>query len=555
VDAPRVQRHVTVRMAARLALAVAGLGIALGLEAVGGGATISEWNGFYGVVAVVFVATLIYWPFAGRVQRMRPFALANLGLDLGLVTALVVFSGGSESVFTFLYMVVPVYAAVLLSGRGAVSCAGAAGVAYAAVLVAEHSGWLGLSVTVPDAVLAMRWVVHTGALLVVATLAGFMVGELERADEALHQRTSDLAALRTLHERTVESLMSGLLTTDREGRITSFNREAERITGLARERASGVAVTEVLPGIECVSLADSSETPVRLRIPYDGADGRRLYLGVGAHVLRDGRGETAGRVIIFQDVSEVVEMESQLRRSERLAAVGQLSASIAHEIRNPLAAISGAIQMLEAGNERGQDPVRLMNIVLREVDRLNHLITDFLEYARPSPVEWEQTDLAPIIEEVAGIVSMSHEGRIGVDVTVEPGLEATVDPRKLRQVVWNLLLNASEALPEGGRLSVEARTRRTSPAQGADSADRMGAEEKSAWAEIAVMDDGAGIEPELAERIFDPFFTTKAGGSGLGLPTVHRIVEEHGGSMRLERGQGDWSTVFRVLLPKHGVGR
>jgi two-component system sensor histidine kinase PilS (NtrC family) len=551
----RVQRHVTLLMAARLALAIAGLGIALALEAVGGGATISEWNGFYGVLAVVFVATLIYRPFAGRVTRMRPFALANLGLDLGLVTALVLFSGGSESVFTFLYMVVPVYAAVLLSGRGAMFCAGAAGVAYAAVLVAEHSGWLGLSATVPDAVLAMRWVVHTGALLVVATLAGFMVGELERADEALNQRTSDLAALRTLHERTVESLMSGLLTTDREGHITSFNREAERITGLSRDRALGSAVAKVLPGVEAVSVVDSSEAPVRSRIPYDGPGGSRLYLGVGAYVLRDAEGQTEGRVIIFQDVSEVVEMESQLRRSERLAAVGQLSASIAHEIRNPLAAISGAIQMLEASSDRGPDPVRLMNIVLREVDRLNHLITDFLEYARPAPVEWEQADLAPIIEEVAGIVGMSHEGRIGLEVSVEPGLEATVDPRKIRQVVWNLLLNASEALTDGGRLAVVARSLRGDPTQGADSADRMEAEEKPAWAEIAVMDDGTGIEPELAERIFDPFFTTKAGGSGLGLPTVHRIVEEHGGSMRLERGQGGWSTVFRVLLPKHGVGR
>ena len=555
VDASRVQRHVTVLMAARLALAIAGLAIALGLESLGAGVTLSEWSGFYGVLAVVFVATLIYWPLAGRVRRMRPFVLANLGLDLGLVTALVLFSGGSESVFTFLYMVVPVYTAVLLSGRGAILCAGAAGLTYAAVLLAEHLGVLGLGSGVPDAVLAMRWLVHTGALLLVATLAGFMVSELARADEALVQRTSDLVALRTLHQRTVESLMSGLLTTDREGRITSFNREAERITGLSRDEANQRLAIEVLPGVEALAFEDRTDASVRSRIPFDGPDGERLYLGVGTHVLRDADGQSEGRVVIFQDLSDVVEMEQQLRRSERLAAVGQLSASIAHEIRNPLAAISGAIQMLEAGKETGQDPERLMNIVLREVDRLNHLITDFLEYARPSPLESEPVDLASLIEEVAGIVRMSHEGRIEVEVSVEPGLVATVDPRKVRQVVWNLLLNASEALPEGGRLAIEARSRPGDAAQGAEPGDRMEAEDKAAWAEIAVMDDGSGIDPELAERIFDPFFTTKAGGSGLGLPTVHRIVEEHGGTMRLERGQGGWSTVFRVLLPKHGAVR
>lgn len=542
------QRHFVILMAARLALAVAGLGIALGLEGVGGNVTVSEWRGFYGAVALAFVATLVYRPFAGRVRRMRPFAIANLGLDIGLVTALVLFSGGSESVFTFLYIVVPVYAAVLLSGRGAIGCASVAALAYGFVLLAELNGWVGLEPVRIDAALAMRWLVHSGALLLVSLLAGFMVGELERAGAALHQRTADLAALRTLHERTVESLMSGLLTTDREGLITSFNREAERITGQMRSDACGRPLDDVLEGVGSVSINEASSTPSRSRIPFRANNGEQGYLGVGAYALRNASGDTDGRVIIFQDVTPVVEMESELRRSERLAAIGQLSASIAHEIRNPLAAISGAIQILESGGGSGSERDRLMAIVLREVDRLNHLITDFLEYARPSPLEREIVNLGPIVEEVAGIISMSAQGEIDVDVEVAETLEVFADPRKIRQIVWNLLLNAADAVGTSGRVAIRAFMQKSGSPQAADATGRM--DEKAGWAEIVVLDDGDGVDPDLADRIFDPFFTTKAGGTGLGLPTVYRIVEEHGGSMRIEAGQAGWSTVFRVILPE-----
>jgi two-component system sensor histidine kinase PilS (NtrC family) len=551
----RVERHLAILMASRLALSIAGLVIALGLDSLGGNITLNEWHGFYGAIVVAFVATLIYWPFVGRLRRVVPFAVANIALDLALVSALVLFSGGSDSVFTFLYVVVPVYASLLLSGRGAVAIAALAGLSYAGVLAIEHAGVIGLASSArPDAVLFMRWAVHTGGLVLVAALASFLVEEIDRAGRALEQRTSDLAQLRSLHDRTVESLMSGLLTVDREGRVTSFNAEAERITGLSRTEACGRPVGEILPGIGAVlDPARLDPAGARARIPYLDRDGIRLHLGVGAYVLRDEAASEEGRVVIFQNVSQVVQMEEDLRRSERMAAIGTLAASIAHEIRNPLAAISGSIQMLRArtGADAGE-PGRLMDIVIREVDRLNHLIGDFLGYAHPAPLATEPVDVAALVAEVVELVAPSAGSRVRLVAEVEPGLRALADPERLRQVLWNLLLNAIEAMPEGGRVRIEARRRSGDAPQGPDSPGRMDPEGKGTRVELAVMDQGIGVDAEIAERVFDPFFTTKSGGSGLGLPTVHRIIEEHGGSLRMERSSGEWSTVMRVRLPVAG---
>ncbi|MGH0030011.1 MAG: two-component system sensor histidine kinase NtrB [Myxococcota bacterium] len=548
----RDERHLTVLMGARLALSIGSLVIALGLDRLGGNLTVTEWHGFYGAVVVAFAATLVYRLFAGRIERVRPFARANIALDLCLVSVLVAFSGGSESVFSFFYMLVPVYAALLLSGRGVVGVAALAGVAYAGVLTLERGGWLASDPrTGQDAVLAMRWLVHTGALVLVAGLASFLVGELERTGQALSERTSALARLRTLHERTVESLMSGLLTSDETGAVTSFNLEAERITGLRRETACGLDLEEVLPGVRRL-LCTGPAQGARGRMVYTSRDGRSLHLGVGSYVLRDDDGRAAGHVVIFQDVSDVVEMEQELTRQERLAAVGTLSASIAHEIRNPLAAISGAIQVLQKGNDEAvRDPGRLMGIVVREVDRLNQLITDFLGYARPAPLVREPVPLPGLVEDVLGMLELGDDA-LGIEDDVAPGLVVNADPARLRQVLWNLVRNAAEAMPDGGRLRIEARAL-PAAAQERETGGRMenleASAEKPAWAEISVLDQGAGIEPEIAERMFDPFFTTKRNGSGLGLPTVHRIVEEHGGTIRVERGTAPWSTIVRLRLP------
>lgn len=552
----RYERLLVVLMASRLALSVGSLGIGLLLEAVGGSVTITEWQGFYGAVSAAFVLTVVYRLFAGRIKRPRLFAAVNIATDVALVSALVLFSGGRDSVFTFLYVVVAAYAALLFRRFGALAWGGVASAAYGIVLLAAQRGWV-TAATGPESasIVLMTWTVHAAAIVLVSALASFLADELERTGEALRRRTTALVELQTLHQRTVDSLMSGLLTTDPEGRITSFNPEAERITGLPVDRAFGREIDEVLPGIREV-LAPSEETHrerTRARLSFRTPGGDERYLGVGAYTLRDADGQASGRVVIFQDVTDVVRMEQELRRSERLAAVGQLSASIAHEVRNPLASISGSIQMMREraaglGGEDGPE-ARLMDIVIREVDRLNHLIGDFLHFARPGPLHVAPVLVCRVVDEVIEMFEAVRPARLEVRREVDPGLMASADAEQLRQVLWNLVLNASQAMPEGGQLCLAATRLSGESTQGEHSGGRMGGEEKALWAEIAVMDQGIGIPEDALEHVFDPFFTTKKEGSGLGLATVHRIVEDHGGTIRVERGEGDWSTVIRVRLP------
>jgi two-component system sensor histidine kinase PilS (NtrC family) len=441
----------------------------------------------------------------------------------------------------------------------------AGGLVYGTVILAGQRGWLPqhtIGPPDPTPVLLSMWVVNAGGVVLVAWLASLLSAELRRAGEALEQRTSDLSRLQTLHERTDESLKSGLLTTDLEGQITSLNSEAERITHQDRAHVLGLDVGAILPGIrdhlvvDCEG-GDPDSSDSRGRMAYRAQDQTLRHLGIGTYVLRDREARAEGHVVIFQDVTDVVEMETNLRQSERLAAIGELSASIAHEIRNPLAAISGSIEMLQgerASQEESADSVHLMNIALREVDRLNRLISDFLMYARPGPIKRETVQLQEVITDVLKMFDAARPNALEIDLAVEDGLTAFADPGQLRQVLWNLVLNAAEAMPDGGHLRVSARALTERDSQEGSPGGRRGQEEeegKARWLEIAIADEGSGISQDTLSRIFDPFFTTKENGSGLGLATVHRVVENHGGMIRLESELGVGTTV-RVRLSGAG---
>ncbi len=553
-------------MGARLALSLLSLGVAAALEATGWSYSPAEWWGFYGTVIFAFVATIGYGLILRRVRHVKRFVVLNIATDIAIVSALVHLSGGPDSPFAFLYVLIGAYGAILLERKGALICAVTGALAYGAVILVGQWGWLALRTIGPPGpapVLFSMWVLNAGGVVLVAWLASLLSADLRRAGEALEQRTSDLSRLQTLHERTVESLKSGLLTTDREGRITSFNSEAERITSQDRTHVLGLNVEAVLPGIQDYLLDDSEgieagSTYSRGRMAYRGNDQALRHLGIGAYVLRDGETETEGHVVIFQDVTDVVEMEANLRQSERLAAIGELSASIAHEIRNPLAAISGSIEMLQRGRAVQQESVdseHLMDIVLREVGRLDHLISDFLSYARPGPLNPEAVRLEEVIADVLKMFDAVRPDAVEIDFEVEDGLTAFADSGQLRQVLWNLILNAAEAMSDGGKLRVSARVLIERDSQEGSSGSRKdlagGKKGKARWLEIAISDEGPGIPKDKLDRIFDPFFTTKQNGSGLGLATVHRIVENHGGSVRLESELGVGTTV-RIRLPRAG---
>jgi len=401
-----------------------------------------------------------------------------------------------------------------------------------------------------------HWAVQAGAQVVVGLLASGLSRELDRTGEDLERSRSDLRRLRSLHERTVGSLLSGLLTTDTTGIITSFNPEAEHITAISEELAVGRAIEDVLPGARerVMRPAEVGRTGrTRAQILYKNRLGATLHLGLSGSILREADGSAVGHVVIFQDVTQVVEMEGELRRSERQAAIGRLSAAIAHEIRNPLAAISGSIQMLRSASQAAgdDDSRRLMEIVLRETERLDGLITDFLQYARPAPPKLGSVSLAPLVQDLVQMFekSRSRENPIEVRVEVKEGLAVTGDASQLRQLLWNLYLNAAQAMPAGGRLLIAASPAPPLPQGGAPAGRNAAEGEGTHFLELVVADTGVGIAPEVIDRIFDPFFTTRREGSGLGLATVHRIVESHGGSLRVESTVGA-GTTFRIRLPQ-----
>ena len=280
----------------------------------------------------------------------------------------------------------------------------------------------------------------------------------------------------------------------------------------------------------------SAELPPRRRaFPYVDGEGATHRLGFSCAVLRDNGGESEGTVVIFQDLTRMVEMEDQLRRSERLVTVGQLAAGLAHEIRNPLASLSGSIELLESElPQLESDARRLFQIVHRETERLNRLLTEFLHFARPDPIRQEPIALRRFFAELEALLRTGPGAAVSLAVEIPEPLRVFGDPDRLRQAFWNLLLNAVEAEPAGGAVRVEA-----GPAGGGSEV------------EIAIEDHGEGIPKDRLARIFDPFFTTKPNGTGLGLATVHRIVEAHAGRILIHSCVGEGTTI-RVVLPAPG---
>jgi two-component system sensor histidine kinase PilS (NtrC family) len=351
-------------------------------------------------------------------------------------------------------------------------------------------------------------------------LARRLAADVQAGRQELHE-------LSELHRRIVENVSSGLLTVNRAAQVTSFNQEAEQITSIPAAEAIGRPIGEIFPTLGSLAAAERER---RIQLEFHARDGRRLHLGMSLSWLRNQAGDVDGAILIFQDLTQLVEMEEQLRRSERLGAVGQLAAGLAHEIRNPLASLSGAVELLAADLPQS-DPhsQTLSQIVQRETARLNRLVTDFLTYARPGPGAFQRVPLAELFEELRELFAKDPSFDVELRLEVPEDLCARGNPDQLRQVFWNLALNAAQSEPVDGVVLVRA-------------------QRSQRGLEIQVIDRGCGIPREAMQRLFEPFHTTKKKGTGLGLATVHRVVEAHGGRIQVSSEPG-WGTTVRVFLP------
>ena len=536
----------------------------------------------YGLLGLTFGLSLIY-ALALRSQRHLLFqGLVQLTLDLGLVSLLVHFTGGLDSAFPFMYIFVIFGAANLLQRRGSLAVAILSGGLYGILVAAEWTRLIppaefagGLAPLRPAGYAVYQVLIHAVAFLAVAILSSHLMERLRQAGQELEQRGLDLRNLQTLHWAIVANIPSGILTLDLAGRVISFNAAAEQITGYdfasLRDRP-----WQETPFAACPPLAEffaHPEAPLATpatELDLQRRDGRPIPLGIACSPLRAADGEPVGLVAIFQDLTERKRVEERLRRADRLAALGQLAANIAHEVRNPLAAISGSVEVLRedlapAGSQR-----QLLDIILREAHRLKLITGQFLDFAKPQPLLFRPCRLRPLLDETLHLLAKSSERHPGVTWTLadeEPDLHVLADLDQLRQVVWNLCLNAMQAMPEGGTLTVTLRSALTGGQLVHPSIGQLGMTDISGqghqltnrpddstpppgedeWVEIAFHDTGRGIAPQELERIFDPFYTTRPSGTGLGLSIARKLLESMGGRIGVESRPGA-GTTFRIWL-------
>ncbi len=484
----------------------------------------------FAIIVGTYALTLAYALLVPRIRHIHAFAYAQLGGDVIVAGALVLVTGGTDSVFTFLFSLSIINGAILLYRKGALVVASLSTVCFLAIVAYEY-GAFGFPRLFPlpgRRQLYYVTFIHLTTFYLVAVLASYLAEQLRRAGRQLVEKQHDLASLQALNDNIVSSLASGLLTVGEDGCIISFNPAAARITGYEEGEVLHHRLAEVFPELaDVLSFSADGGHTTRLETLFSRRDNARIFLEYSVTPLLDTEGEAIGNVVHFQDMTEIKMLESAVKRHERLAAVGQLASAIAHEIRNPLAAISGSAEVLGGQTASGDAERRLLDIVVRETERLNGLITDFLQYARPRQPHLVPTDLGALARQTVEAFASDGNGDrpVRVDLAVDGEPWAAADGDMVRQVLWNLLNNAAQAMSDGGTVRVRL-------------AQEEGPAGRAPLVCLRVEDEGSGVSPENRDRIFDPFFTTRPEGTGLGLSVVLRIVQDHDGEVTLQSPAG-----------------
>jgi two-component system sensor histidine kinase PilS (NtrC family) len=484
-------------------------------------------------VVAAYGQSLIFLLLFARLRRWRLLFQAQICWDLLFAGCLIYLTGGIASQFSFLYILIIFSASVFLSRRDVFFVASAAAILYGSLVDLQYYRILpmlpGIAQHLPIAGReALNAVFHNvTAFFLVAFLSSLLTERLRLSEQARKKWEIDYEELEHLNRTILSNIPSGLLIVNNAGRIRSVNAGATQITGYRLEEIYNREVQGIFPELEVFEnggfvTVQRGETLLR------GKEGDTRPVGFTSSLVRDTQGKVLGLLITFQDLSRLKEMEEQLKRADRLAAVGQLAAGMAHEIRNPLASISGSVQLLMEGASVGEEERRLMGIVVREAKRLNRLLTDFLVFARPAPPKSGLVNVSELLDELSSMLKGDERfEKIEIRREYPPGCEMYCDRGQIGQALWNLLVNGAEAMPGGGVL-------------------RVGIDRDEAV--LYVEDGGPGIPEEIRNSIFDPFFTTKDHGSGLGLPTVHAIVEAHQGRLDVGRAAGGGAR-FAVRLP------
>jgi two-component system sensor histidine kinase PilS (NtrC family) len=509
---------------------------------------------FFFLIGLTYALTIGYASTLRYVDRFRWLVDLQLAFDALIVSAFIDLTGGIASYFSVLYVLPIVAGGTVQFRRGGLLVAALSTVLYMGIVLQQYFDGLILlpaawptatPVFLPTPLVASNIVaLNVFGFCAVGFLSGSLAGNLRSAGAKLRQASTEIADLQALNQHVINSLPSGLVTTDPKQRILTFNRAAESITGIPSSTALGRPIAEVLQLPPEIARRLDENVPQtagrRGEFHFRTGDGRgEIELGLSATHLETPVGR-AGFLLSFQDVTQIKKLQRDATMQQRLAAVGEMAAGIAHEIRNPLASMSGSIQILRQELPLSAEQEQLMDIVLRESERLNSTIRSFLAYARPQRSAMTRFDVSRVLNEAAMLLRNGSDlvDRHLVEVDVPPEeLWYEADEGQVKQVVWNLATNGLRAMPDGGRLRLACAV-----------------DESVGDVILTVQDEGIGIPPEDLDGLFQPFHGRFAKGSGLGLAIVHRIVNDYNGEIRVSSQPGKGTTVSVRLPALHPVG-
>jgi len=505
--------------------------------------TLLAVNPLYFVIAATYVLTVAHALALRFIPSRTGLAYTQVVCDLFIITALVHVAGGVRTGFLLLYPLSVLSSTVLVSRRGALAIAGLATLLYGGIVAAVRLSLLSPQGLYDVTYLPVRALFYSAFVLgvasaTVALLGSYLAESLQHAGRQLEKAAVEVADLRELNQVIVDSIQSGLMITDSGSRIRYVNPVGEGILG--RSGLLGLSVREVMGsarfGREEMRARAASRALARLELDYHHPAGTELDLGVTVTPLATGDSGDGGYLVVFQDLTEIRRLEQEVRTNEKLAAVGEMAAQLAHEIRNPLGSIRGSAQMLVGEPGLSDEQGRLLAIISRESKRLSDTLNRFLFQARSPEKPRDVVDIRPLVEGAVTLLRSGAEVKDRHEVRFEadsgPHL-CLADADQVAQVFWNLARNGLEAMPGGGHLEVRLR--------------RSGEE-----VVFTVRDHGRGMGREEQRKMFTPFHTQTPMGTGLGLAIVYRIVREHGGDISV-RSVPSEGTEVEVRLPAVAV--
>jgi len=497
----------------------------------------------YAVIIMMYFLSLVYTLLLKKEKYFQLNIYTQLIADIALISFLVFLTGSIGSNYSLLYTLVIICSAIFLGRRGALIIATASSMAYGLVLELEYFNIIptvystGHDYFVEASDVFVRIIVHILSFYIVAFLASFVVEQEKKTRSLLEERETAFDQLDLLFRSIIESVDTGVMTTTLRGRIKTFNRAAETITGFQLKTIENNQIREIFPAFKTFFESNTFDSiKSRREVRITGREGVQVHLGCSLSPLKDKYGKQIGHILIFQDLTEIKRMEENLEKSKRLALIGEMAAGLAHEMRNPLASITGSIQLLGQTVRMEETDKRLMQIIMRGKDQLDNFVRGFLLLARPVPEARESIHVNEVAEDVVENIKMTNEWTEDIKIvkTFSGQNNAFANKEQIRQIIQNLMLNAVQAMEGTGNLSLEIKT--------------VNLQDKKAYTAIKVTDDGCGIEEKDLKNVFEPFFTNKEKGTGLGLAIVSRIVDGYGGKIKLE-SQINQGTSVTVWLP------